>query len=855
MATFLLQANPDLYNLDAALRLHRGTLDWSLNQHAAKVTPGDTVYLWRASGKAKRVSGIVARAKVDRRLSPDEPGADVQFHINTYEVGNAPRIALRDLDILPAGQAVPRELLRGDARTREMTILRAPFQTVFTVDEPTALHIQALFEQVMATWSTAAMAVLPNEGDAAWYEAADRARDTALLSPDWWARTEQIVANRVSSQKRELVELDRFLTGEIGLSEYRTGFDERSRDKDHAFGFGGPSGAMVLNQLDLHADPDATARMLREVLEAPTTQADALERASHLVAFFEQQRQKHGLAATKLSSGRAVTLLSYLWHVQQPKRWPAWYGRVRDELESWALLAPSPERSPAQYIEYCAAFAAVVHRYGEHPWFVARILSDHPEPTPTPVAEPIQRDEPRNVWLYAPGAGAEHWDEFYSDGIAAIGWDELGDMTQFESFDDVVTALVDVYQLNGRPTHNAHTCWNFVRGMAEGDTIYVKRGRYAVIGRGVVTSAARFEPDRDKFRMVRDVLWEWRGDEQPRDRALVTKTLTRISHYPLLLSQLASATGLVGSEPEAAGDADRNVDTYGIDDAMNGLFLPRASFADILELLRRKKNLVLQGPPGTGKTFIAERLAYALMGENAPERVTRVQFHQSMAYEDFVQGYRPKPGGSGDASFALQSGAFMHLCDTALQSPDDLFVLLIDEINRGNLSRIFGELLMLLEADKRDPRWGLTLTYEPNRDVRFHVPPNVYVIGTMNTADRSLALVDYALRRRFAFVPLKPAFGQDAFRTFLAARVGDGTAKRWCTAFEVLNARIRSDASLGAGFEIGHSYLCGAPSGEEAESWFDAVLKYEIRPLLEEYWYDSPSLAREALIALGASEE
>lgn len=199
---------------------------------------------------------------------------------------------------------------------------------------------------------------------------------------------------------------------------------------------------------------------------------------------------------------------------------------------------------------------------------------------------------------------------------------------------------------------------------------------------------------------------------------------------------------------------------YGIEDVIaSGVFVPDKELVQILERLQSKKAMILQGPPGVGKTFVARKLAYALMEEVDQERVEMVQFHQSYSYDDFVRGYRPVEGKAG--SFGLQNGVFYDFCMQALADPEREYVFIIDEINRGNLSQIFGELLMLIEADKRDPEFAVPLIYRNGDDPRFYIPPNLYLIGLMNVADRSLAMVDYALRRRFVFVALTPQYESD----------------------------------------------------------------------------------------------
>lgn len=277
---------------------------------------------------------------------------------------------------------------------------------------------------------------------------------------------------------------------------------------------------------------------------------------------------------------------------------------------------------------------------------------------------------------------------------------------------------------------------------------------------------------------------------------------------------------------------------FTLDQAVEGLFIQPSQFSRLVERLRDKKNMILQGPPGVGKTFFARRLAYALMGKADPDRVHMVQFHPAYSYEDFVQGYRPSGQG-----FALRDGPFYRFCTLAASRPNEEFVFIIDEINRSNLGKVFGELLMLIEADKRGAEWAISLAYSEEQQGKFFVPPNVYLLGMMNTADRSLAVVDYALRRRFAFIDVEPGFGTPQFAGFLKSTLNAtdelvGTITRQMTA---LNKEIMEDeGNLGSGFCIGHSYFCSGVGevGAATPEWYAEVIRSEILPLLREYWFD-----------------
>jgi 5-methylcytosine-specific restriction protein B len=264
---------------------------------------------------------------------------------------------------------------------------------------------------------------------------------------------------------------------------------------------------------------------------------------------------------------------------------------------------------------------------------------------------------------------------------------------------------------------------------------------------------------------------------------------------------------------------------YTKSDFLNEVFVSYLDYERLESLLLRKKNLILQGAPGVGKTFAAKRLAYAIMGEKDDNRVMQVQFHQNYSYEDFVMGYKPNEEGG----FELKNGVFYRFCKRAAADSEHKYFFIIDEINRGNLSKIFGELLMLIENDYRDK--PIQLAY---KDEMFAVPSNLYIIGMMNTADRSLAMIDYALRRRFSFFEMKPGFNNAAFEEGIR-KLHDPQLNNLVKAIVELNKVIENDDSLGSGFCIGHSYLCNLGYNYELEN----IVEYDIIPMLREYWFDN----------------
>lgn len=295
-------------------------------------------------------------------------------------------------------------------------------------------------------------------------------------------------------------------------------------------------------------------------------------------------------------------------------------------------------------------------------------------------------------------------------------------------------------------------------------------------------------------------------------------------------------------------------DVYGVQDiAAEGGFIPPQQLSDILERWRAKKNLILQGPPGTGKTWLAKRLAQALIGQRQvpDEQLRMVQFHPAMSYEDFVRGYRP----NADGRLTLTDGVFLQVVEAARYNPEVKHVLVIEEINRGNPAQVLGEVLTLMEASKRNSESAMELAYPRTSGERVYVPDNLYVIGTMNVADRSLALVDLALRRRFAFVSLEPVLNAQ-WRSWCEVRGLDAAVlDHISTRMQALNAEIAADRALGPQFQVGHSYV--TPPKEEVVgdgmAWFADVVETEVGPLLHEYWFDTPERADRAIAQLLAS--
>ena len=435
-----------------------------------------------------------------------------------------------------------------------------------------------------------------------------------------------------------------------------------------------------------------------------------------------------------------------------------------------------------------------------------------------------------HYWLYSPGVSAVQWDEFYLAGIMSIDWNgPAGDLSVYKSREEIRNKLQEQYGIDRSYKNDSLALWQFANVMQPGDIVYAKKGMHKIVGRGVVESDYEYGDSDEQYHNIRNVKWTHRGEwDYPGQAA--QKVLTDITQYTDTITKLEEAfkeeNGFI-SDPETEEELAQKYPLYDEKQFLSDVFMDKASYDTLVNLLRKKKNVILQGAPGVGKTYAAKRLAYSMMGEKNQDRVMMVQFHQSYSYEDFIEGFRPTGSGNG---FEIKKGSFYHFCRKAAEDPENEYFFIIDEINRGNLSRIFGELFMLIENDKRGNE--LQLLYS---DEKFDVPRNVYILGMMNTADRSLAMLDYALRRRFAFYDMKPAFGSSGFREY-RANLNSDKFNRLIDCVERLNNAIKEDESLGEGFCIGHSYFCNLE--EVTDRVLSDIVEYELNPLLQEYWYD-----------------
>jgi len=560
-----------------------------------------------------------------------------------------------------------------------------------------------------------------------------------------------------------------------------------------------------------------------------------------------------------------------------------------------------------------------------------------------------------SYWTYAPGEKACMMKECVDKDLMMLGWDELGDYSDFKNKTEIKAAIKANYKdASNDPFNSAYSIWAFIHELKIGDIVYAKDGGSKIVGRGVVTGGYYYDDEAKSYKNRRSVRWthvgEWKSPS-----GIAQKALTNITKYYDTVNDLENLFNInkkqyfwLNSNPKFWKVSDMNVgeeqsytilnengnkrvkaecfqkakagdfligyettptlkiaailqitkpndgtaiwfkcverlempisysdisllpelqnhpivtnsngslfelseeqynailtvvrrcnpieDSYGKSDFLNEVFMSEDSYDSIKGLFECKKNIILQGVPGVGKTFCAKRLCYSLIGKKDDSRIQMIQFHQNYSYEDFVMGYKPN-----DDGFRLENGVFYDFCDRAKKDQNNNYYLIIDEINRGNLSKIFGELLMLIEKDYRGEKYAISLAYDKKQ--LFYVPENLYVIGMMNTADRSLALMDYALRRRFCFFNMKPSFENAAFVEY-AKQLNSDKFIKVIEAIKTLNKTIADDDSLGEDFVIGHSYFCNQTTIDE--KWLERVVKYEIEPMIREYWFDNKDKA------------
>lgn len=513
----------------------------------------------------------------------------------------------------------------------------------------------------------------------------------------------------------------------------------------------------------------------------------------------------------------------------RPDKFLALDGQNRDYLKKYGIKI-LPYELP-MYNEYAQILEAVKQKMtsGEIPAKSFPELSfDAWEQSRNKAVNEVKEDEAeyssRHVWVISPGAQASMWERCKEHGEICIDWFGTGNLKQYQTQNEYVLLLQELYHKpNERFMNDSKCLYEFAHTMKPGNIVFAKKGVNQIIGRGIIESDYIFNNNYDTYKHIRKVRWTHIGEWDAPWR-FTNKTMTEISRMKDACKQVEDLF------EENPAQKELTLTPYTEKDFLNEVYVTKDNFNTLKHLLVSKKNIILQGAPGVGKTFSAKRLCYALMGEKDESRVEFVQFHQNYSYEDFIMGYKP----TEDGGFTLKRGLFYNFCKRAKNDPDSSkkYFFIIDEINRGNMSKIFGELMMLIEKDYRGDKHAIKLAYS---DELFSVPENVYIIGMMNTADRSLAMIDYALRRRFSFFDMRPGFDSDGFKKYMDG-LNSPEFNTVIEAIKQLNGVIERDDSLGSGFCIGHSYFCNQTV--ISSTWLKNVIEYDIIPMLREYWFD-----------------
>jgi MoxR-like ATPase len=663
---------------------------------------------------------------------------------------------------------------------------------------------------------------------------------TRWKAGDWQETLAQWQEQRAKAVPVLVEIVDRFLTGEMEATALRDELDVFSRATHHA-GFQGTGGQMFLNLVVKNAPPDQVDDALRAAMPRPSDEGDA---KAKIDAFenFVTAAGAHTTGASRPAPGSIPYFLSVFWEALEVDEWPTYYPASRKTLVREGLFQDTGSLSD-RYLQFRTQILALKAELGADTlgveallWVINRQTAKAPAPGGSPS---IAR-----AWLMRGGDidGEKFVPRFLAGEFIALGWGSTVSITDGSTREEIAVALRDAFPNQSVGTINnwAGIDHRFVNLMSPGDLVLTPDGRNIYIGE-VIGDAEHATLDGHTL-IRRDV--RWFNPDAPIQRPAVKE------QYPTLYSKMrtlltitdlrednvtvAALAGLATPpEPKPKAPLQKALIPAAGEELAERVFLPVSWLQEVVDLLNERNQAIFYGPPGTGKTFVAQAIAEHL--EEAGGEYELVQFHPSYSYEDFFEGFRPSvTAGVDGVAFELSPGPMRRLAERATSNPSQPYLLIIDEINRGNIAKIFGELYFLLEYRNRE----ITLQYSPS--TRFALPENLYILGTMNTADRSIALVDSALRRRFYFVPYMPTIPplDGVLSAWLEKRQLPPDAARLLT---VLNEALREEPSVGEEFAIGPSYFMvnessGGPNLEH-------VWRYAIMPLLEERFYGIKSLS------------